>query len=571
MPDMQGLLEEVEIDLRGGIYTNETPYALQSHIAEAQNAVWGWRYPQVDSSFTPDHLPPHFLRMPTYFPARDPITYQASPAMFLDIAFTGNNNIVGGYKLIIGTNSSNVLRAWTAEPGIAITLAAGVATQVITPSADPFPATSVHWDTPGSGAKITGPATFWSHKDSDVLYVLFDSGMTVESMQHRGVAAVPLKVRALAVHLDRLWMAQLRTGSSLTSDLWYTDPFDAETIRPESSVNIEDIVNVITASIPGQLDVSGVPHLFIGCDNSIWMIDGDPSNTQALRRQIASSVGCRSPLGVAVSQYGVFFVGTDHDIYLCSTDGRSVLPVGGPIRDRININASSLEDGGLRASLCWFAPYLYYFPSGNPAFAYVCDMTDPQKPVWWGPVQSVAQNFSTIAVTKATPTGSPIHAPTSFLGTPAIYTAGLLGSSTGHFQGFDRFTQALGTYPHGHELTRPQSIVTGYIGKQGHKAQLVRVTLQTDIKTNPYLWTVTGLTDLTGSQAGKLSSSTPIHEVGGGHRAQKLLYTFEHNAKVQSDIVQILIAGPSTSQTPETNGMGLQKVRAQVRYFPYNT
>lgn len=564
--------EETEIDLRSGIYPNETLYMIGPRLTSSKNAVWGYRYPQADDSFSPNVIPPHFLRVPTLFPSRAAITYGSDPAMFLDLAFTQNTGN-GRKKLIIGTNSAEGLRAWEAETGTVLALDAGVTNSIVTTTSTPRPATSTYWVSPGGSAHITGPAIFFSHPSASKIYYVLDSAAVIRSMNDDGIVGTPAGALALTVHLDRLWMAREHPASVFSSNIWFTDPFDVETIRPESFVTIDDEIVVMAPSIPGQIDSSGTAHLFVGCSNSIWMIDGDPTSVQALRRQIASNIGIRSPLAMAVTQYGIFFVGTDNQIYLCSTDGRTMIPVGDPIRNRISVTSSDTLDTGYLAALTWFPPYLYYFPTGNPLVCYIADMTNPNKPTWWGAQSTGTFALSSNIIIKSS-TGWSVHAPAGVnvpAPSPAIYAAGKLSTSTGFYSGFDRFTKGQGVYPHGFEDDgfRSQNLVTGHFSRQGQRVVPARVTLETSTKQAAYTWTVQAINARGESIVGVLHSSTPIR-YANSEVIQKHLYTFAHTEKSASPAVRFQISGPSSAGT-ESVGMGLQKLRAVVKYLPENT
>ncbi len=559
------LEEEVEIDLRGGIYANESLYGINAHLASSGNAVWGWRYPQAESSFAglADPRPPFFLRVPTYFPSGDVITPTGGIHMMLDIGFTGSA-AAGRPRILIGTDSSDNMATWLSTGG-PIPRAAGVAASSITFVSFPFPGCSAYWSTPGAGVNINSPVLFFSHREATQIYYLEDSGTEVHSMNNDGIANTPAGASAMCIHLERLWMARAATG--FRSILTYTDPFDAETIRGTNFVTIPDQVNAMTPSTPGEIDQSGVPHLFVGCANSIWMIDGDPVTTSALRRQIVESIGVESPLGVCVTPYGPVFIGTDVQVYLCPPDGRNIIPIGDAVRNFLEPGTSSAVSA---ATVAWFSPYLYLWPAGNTGTAYICDLTNPQRPSWWGPINKAG---ATKAIVKAAPGGYSNHAASvSNIATPSIWAASEFAGTSAILEGFDRFTLARGTYPQGHEAARQQSIVSGYIHKEGHQVQLVRATLDTTVKTVAYTWTVRVTNDRGTSTTGVLSSSTPI--TPGSFLTvptQRQLYTFPDNAKAVGNALRFSVNGPATNLGTDTSqGMDLQRVRCRVRYIPVN-
>jgi hypothetical protein len=567
------LEETIEIPLTGGIVSNASPLDIGARPLQLINGVWGWRYPAVDTTYTPDQFPPHFLRMPTSFPPRSAITYDNDPAMFLDIAFTFSTQ--GNQRVIIGTDSTQNFQLWRGDTGVEIVRDASVPVTGIAPVGSPYPACSAYWSTPGNGANIGSSVNegtlFFSHRDISRICYLNDTDTTFRSMESDPVANAPGGADALTVHIDRLWMAK-RNSTNIRTNIWYTDPFDAETIRGESFVPVDDIVTALIPSVPGQIDSSGQAHLFIGCGDSIWCIDGDPTLNNAVRRQVAAGLGVYGPLGVANSQYGVFFVGTDNQIHLASPDLRQITPIALPIGNYIGYRSTgSLSPS--RTSLCWFAPYLLYFPSGAPDVYFVCDFSNPQQPTWWE--ARPAGTFSSIAIVKASTTGHINHTPSGVAASSAVWTAGKLTTSTGHFIGFDRFTKAIGTYPDGHESTRQQSLTTGVIHKPGFRTVIKTVALETTQKANAYAWTVTANTEHPNTATLRRTISTAVR-TSASHSASlvaKHVYapTGTGAAQASGEYVTITIAGPNTSQYPETQAMDLQKITVVAQFIPVGT
>jgi hypothetical protein len=501
----QNNTEIITIPLNQGIISNAPPFDVGPRLISSTNALWGWRYPAVDDSFAPDHYPPHFLRIPTTFPYRAAITYGSSPTQVLDIGFTHHDS-PNRRKVVMGTiGITDEVRLWEAETGTIIGMEGGLSGDNVTAGANPEPGCSVYWAYAGNAVdntNITEGTFFFSHPSMAEIFYLVDSantGSDIRSMYQDPIANAPNGATALCVHLDRLWMA---SGDHRNAKIWYSDPFDAETIRPESFVTIADAIKAITPTVPGDIDATGQAHLFVGCTNSIWIVDGDPSSNTAVRRQVAAGIGVAGNMAVCRSPYGVFFVGTDNQIHLMPPDGRQIIDIGTPIGDIIGYNPNTTELANPRTALCWFPPYLYYFPGGNTVTCHIADLSNPSQPLWWGPI---ASNLSTdVGFIRATNESS-THSP-SGLPSQAIYSVSNLGGGSVSFAGFDAYTKALGSYPNGHEYTdgigsRVQSITTGHINRPGYRTVIKAVVLETLIKAAAYTWTVTVVNELQASKS----------------------------------------------------------------------
>ncbi len=560
--------ETITIPISEGIFSNASALDIGPKLLRAENAVWGYRYPVVDGGLNPVIYPPHLLRVPITFPARYPITYGSNPNKFVDIGFT-NHDSDDRKKLLVGTTTTgNNLRLWEAETGTIIGLAGGVTGQTLS-STTPGPGCSAYWPYAGNAVdntNITGAAFFFSHPLVNEIFYLLDSDISanaIRSMNDDPITNTPAGATALAVHLDRLWMA---TGITTASKIWFTDPFDAETIRAESFVNIGDTVRAMLPTVPGDIDATGQAHLFVGCANSIWCVDGDPTSNSALRRQVAAGIGVPGPLAACHSPYGVFFVGTDYQIHLMPPDGRQIIDIAYPIADKIGYQPGGSVNTPY-TSLCWFPPYLYYFAAGRPDECYIGDMTNPSKPTWWGPISS--DIAATNSIVKGISDGASYNTPLGNA-SPAVYAAAPLTSTTGYFTGFDRYTLAQGSYPLGHEAGRIQSITTGLINRPGYRVYIDSVTLETVVKAADYTWQVFAVNELAQSKQlhRTVTKAIPTSGTRDSNNIAKHFYSpLGAAGGAAGEKVRITIVGDTDVGT-ESKSMDLVRVRVAVRYIP---
>lgn len=556
----------VELNLRGGIFTNESLAAIGTRLWKAQNAVWEYRYPRVVSGITG----PWMLRQPIIFANKTATSYTSSKS-FRDLGYTYNSNITGTppYIVVMGADTSDVYRCWKASGGSALSYDAGVGTFTIT-AAKKQPGCSVYWDTPGnypggavssgtlgldydqatktitraSGSFVTdgflvgrtiivtnstrnngtytltnvaalvltvaealvdetvGTSTVtsdsavsagtgvlvYSHREGDEIYYLMDDASVIRSLSN-DVDNCPDGANALAIHLDRLWIASTPSASagqySLVS---YTDPLDLSSIR---TTNVIRIPGEALCLIPGQFgatDVSGVPHLIIGTSTGVWVLDGDPQlggGLQANLRQLTNGVGIPSPLAATVTPYGVFFLGTDGDLWNIPPGCQSVQAVGHPIRNVLGINGftgavDSLASGTPTGSVVWFDPYLYIFPGGETSLAYIAEPS-PQGIRFWGPVTITNDLTDREAIVKA-PQESALYIQSGSTkeGAHLVHSIDVTPSgAAARFLTFDEYVAPTGSYPNGSNLGRASFVQSGLIAVPGHAIQVMRVILET--------------------------------------------------------------------------------------------
>lgn len=511
----------IEIDLRSGITTNDNLYAIGPKTWRTKNAVWGYRYPRlgVDGFFQAA-----ILRQPTSFPNNTTGRQINDATSFRDLGFCQNN--IAMFSVGFGCNISNQYGYWGLDAGASkqteLDFATGTARCVVD-STNKIPGCSVYWSNPGRypAALVTArgddpddPADYlvtnpdygvlvWSHPLAHIedtnyghIYYLFDDtdpdgggadGNGARSLT-TDVTLCPRGCAALTVHLDRLWMLTAPIDTLTTdSELWYTDPFDLTTIR---AANMLQILGRGTCLIPasfGAIDSTGVPHLIIGCKESVVVLDGDPilgGGLQASLRTISQGVGILNSHAAALTSYGVFLLGTDGDLWLIPPGAQTMIPVGGQIRNHLGINNMTYvvdTQANAAGSLVWFPPYLYIYPGGETGYFYIGEPSN-EGIKFWGPMTRYGDTQRRAVIRS--PEG--FHAYLSVHGdhTNSVHSIDSLPLQTTptrrfRYLSFDRTTAATGTYPDGSSSGRTAQISTGLINVPGHTIQISKILLET--------------------------------------------------------------------------------------------
>lgn len=190
------------------------------------------------------------------------------------------------------------------------------------------------------------------------------------------------KPRVNYYHLNRLWLAYHSTISRRTL-VYYSDPFDPDTLQGTNFLDIQDSCNVIFRTSGSDLDLSSTPHLFFGCESSIWLLDGDPNLGNASFRQLKKGLGIRSLRHNVEISGGDCFLATDGRIYFLPVGSFDPIPVSDAIRGEFSTNNENLYLG-------WRAPYLYVF-DGNANTNWLSDFSDvPRRISWSGPHQNIS-------------------------------------------------------------------------------------------------------------------------------------------------------------------------------------
>lgn len=321
--------QPVEIDLRSGVLTNESLFQIGPRLWKSTNSVFGFRYPRVVGSATG----PWMHRQPLIFATRSTNSYTDMQS-FRDLGFANNATFPGTRRAYpIGCNSSNQYAIWQDNGGSEINFAGGVTRVTIGTTKEL--GCSVYWQTPGTypngGGATSDPVLIFGHPLATHIYYLFDSASAVRSLT-TDTTNCPASASAMALHLDRLWILTNYIGgafSSGRSQVWYTDPFNLDTIRSTSVVQLNDAGTCLIRGQFGAVDVSGVPHLIMGCRNSVYVLDGDPQlggGLQADLRTLSVGVGIPNSHAAAVTPYGVYFMGTDGNLWFIPPGCQSMQP-----------------------------------------------------------------------------------------------------------------------------------------------------------------------------------------------------------------------------------------------------
>ncbi len=577
----------VEIPLRDGVISNESLYVIGPRLWKATNSVFDYRYPRLNGSATG----PFGHRQPLTFAVRGTSSYTGMKS-FRDIGFNNNATFPGSnHVTLIGTNTSNQYAAWQDNGGSEISFGGGVSR--VTIAATKQLGSSVYWQTPGnnpaSGSPTTDSVLIFGHHLAGQIYYLFDGAGSIQSLSS-DTTNCPKSGAALTLHLDRLWILTNADSSNSywagKSQVWYTDPFNLDSIRSTSVIQIPDLG---TALIPGQfgvIDASGVPHLIIGGMNSVWVLDGDPQlggGLQADLRVLDIGVGISSPHAAAVTPYGVFFLGTDGDLWHIPPGCQSMAPVGASVRNQLGINnvTGTLDDyvsgGSLtpRGSVVWFDPYLYIFPAGETTHALIARPTDARGSLeWWGPVTM----NSTITGREAV-----IRSPQQLFGPYANSTLAHLSlhsvdmlpvsGATARYLVCDTLSAGTGSYPDGIRTNRTASVQTGFYNVPGHEVELRRVILETlkvpQISSADVDWTVTATdekgTTVTGSR-GLLANGSAVPPPTSGTYAQGVIatqqFTFAHAPLPAARGISVRIAATAGAD------LALQRAFAEFHVTP---
>ena len=481
---MRDKTQQIELDLQHGIVPNAPHAEIGARLRFAQNSVWNYRYPRL--TVPGSGRGSWMLRQPLTFPDQAALTFTGAKS-FRDIAFPFALLNVTTQAALIGCNTSDQYAMWRASGGAEIPFLAGVPRSAIPPTSRIL-GCSVTWQTPGynpaTGAPLTAASNVcvFSHPFAQQIYYIFDGAPTATAIRSLTVDVAPTcptNAAGLAVHLDRLWMLTSAAQTGRPAECWFTDPFNLDAIGPNNVVLIPDEGRGLAPGQFGTIDTSGVPHLIIGCANSVYVLDGDPQfggGLQADLRALSVGVGVLSSHAMALTPFGVFFLGTDADLWLIPPGCQTMTAVGAPIRNHLGLNNLTGEldaDLAPTGSLVWFPPYLYIFPGGETGAFYVAEPA-AQGITFWGPVGSGARE----AVIAAPTQHWEFHAP-SGRSLPSVHSVSTLAvGGTAKYLAFDPYTAPTGTYPNGASVGRSVSLRTGLLTIAGHHVQAIRVVLE---------------------------------------------------------------------------------------------
>lgn len=479
-------------------------------------------------------------------------------------SFVTDGFVTGRTIVVTKSTRNNGTYTLTNVTALVLTVAEALVDETVgTSQVDSESATPV-----GTGALI------FSHRELDDIYYLMDDASVIKSLTD-DVTNCPEGANALAIHLDRLWMATSPTGfGGGVSYVYYTDPLNLNSIRTTSVLKIEGNVLCLIPGQFGATDVSGVPHLIIGTDQGVWCLDGDPQlggGLQANLRQLTNGVGIPSPLAATVTPYGVFFLGTDGNLWNIPPGCQAVTAVGDPILSVLGINGftgdvDSLASNKPTGSVIWIDPYLYIYPGGETSLSYIAEVSS-QGLKFWGPV-TISDNLDSREAIVKTPRVNTLyvqsgsgkegaHVVNSIDVTPVAGAARCLT--------FDEHLTPTGSYPNGTSLGRAAYVQSGLISVPEHRVLCRRVILETlriprtSGNITP-VWSVRAITDAGVSVLGVLVpeqaptygsygmlDTVVMHYVFPAHVAArgisiKISITTEANLAIQRALVELEFA-----------------------------
>lgn len=361
----------VPLDLRGGVITNETGFAIGPRLRLAKNVGW-------QSFYSTDELRRRSL---AFLPHADPtptVTLASGThdvaTHILGILFNATNRgVVVSEELTTGdflvhreSNGSLINDTGNA----------------ILSSPDPRTAPIADWPS------IATPTTYLSHPGlvSPDTYQWTSSAFAIYTPANNPGTAFKGN-SALIVHLDRLWLAKQQSG--IRTLVWYTDPLDPNTVRPTSFIDIPDYVSSMFRASSSPIDIGAQAHLVFGCFNSVWVLDGDPTQGNAVLRRLKFGIGISDQSCVAPTEFGAVVLATNGQFYLIPEGAQEMVPIGNDNRDIAQVYQAYQLGLARRAnaSLSWASPYVYYCPDDINA-CWALDFSRGLPPRWWGPLTS---------------------------------------------------------------------------------------------------------------------------------------------------------------------------------------
>lgn len=433
----------VELPLQAGVVTNATGYEIGPRLRRCENAAWApiWRTDAI--------LRRGLMMLPHAASSAVPHRTFAGAALVLGLGFMRGAD-VGLSGLAAVRAASGELIFYRLSASDQVVLATGVSVFAETARTAPM----VYW--PG----IETPALYMSHpttletwRGDEASVAVYTPSIQTPGTQFKGNSA-------LLVHLDRLWMARINSDTApMDTTIWYSDPFDPETVRATSFVTISD--NVRALFRPGASD-AGTPHMVIGGDRAIHVLDGDPIFGNAVLRRLSFGIGIADLSLVAETHIGAVILATDRKFYLIPPGGTQMVPLPG-IEDQVR-NAQALNTASqLMDSLAWSSPYVYYRPAQQTTehVMYVLDLSG--QPRWYGPL-TAPTGFTSVA-TRIQSIGT---------GADAVLNDLWLSS-------LDLPTGAIWRVSPEALLRTGRAVVleTGYIQEPDHKVELRNVILET--------------------------------------------------------------------------------------------
>lgn len=372
---MRRKTQVIEIPLREGIYTNEAPSALGPRLRVSQNLAW-------QPAGHTDAFRRVFSKLSGF--NATPFATMATP--------TGGTGKV-----------SNLLRITDNPGGAATRFVIGmqesqdlvvhnlVGTSIYGGGAEFFssvPATSAaaaYFASPTGSFLATH---YFGHLGLTKLFKIV--GTTVSQFTPTNPPSATYgdyagQNGAMIVHGDRLWFSH-------TNRLFFSDPFDANTVRPESVYNFIPGQTVLALSrvTTSPVDAGAALHLAVGTFDQIHVIDGDPQFLESsVARQISQGVGILDQNLIMPTSFGALLIGTDGRFYMIPAGAQELVPILQTHNDlpkRFNETQVSLVDT-TTASFAYLSPYAFVcMGTLNDTWVLDFSLGNPSQPRVWGPV-----------------------------------------------------------------------------------------------------------------------------------------------------------------------------------------
>jgi hypothetical protein len=427
----------VELDLRSGVLSNESGFAVGPKLRLSQNAMWQ-NYVSLDDirrrimsmpsgiQPTPIYTLPNGTHSTAYRILASVAAEDILPSQgFLTAMETGTNHF-----LIYNAKTGALMSDTGTAVGDQLTASGSIA----------------YWP------DISTPTVYMSHPGLGKIYQSTTFGTTQYTATdppgdpYEGNAA-------MIVHLDRLWLSKNRF-------LWFTDPIDPTKIRSTNFARFDDHITSLFRASSSPIDAGAGAHLVIGLRKAVWVIDGDPTYGNGIQRRLVTGAGIADQRCVCETAYGAVCLLTDGQFYLIPSGAQTIEPIGMSVRDLVR----NFQFGSLTTSMEWHAPYVYImFADLN--LVWILDFTAGLSgpPKWWGPITS--------------PTGS-----LEGCILPPVDRAGemFLAASTNQAP-----LKVYEIKPSVDTASRVCKLTTGYVQNQGHKVEIRKVVIETVRTSTP--------------------------------------------------------------------------------------
>lgn len=189
-----------------------------------------------------------------------------------------------------------------------------------------------------------------------------------------------LRPRIFYYHLNRLFMVYQSTVTK-RSLAFYSDPFNLDFIRGTNFIDIPDLCNAVFRASASDVDIGSIPHLFFGCREGIYVLDGDPNLGNASFRQLKRSFGIFNLHHHVEVSGGVCILATDGRIHFVASGSFEPIPISESVRQKFSYLNPKLF-------LAWRAPYLYVLDAALGDI-WIADLSGlPNNVYWTGPHRS---------------------------------------------------------------------------------------------------------------------------------------------------------------------------------------